>query len=68
LLGFRCWDNSVDLNLGFTGKVDFTRLSDLLGRDVEFGRSFAIVRSGSIEWADPVVACACATSSRPARK
>jgi hypothetical protein len=55
LLGFRYWNNSIDLNFDFVGTVDFTRLSNLLGRDVQFSRSFAIARSGSIDWVDPLV-------------
>jgi hypothetical protein len=55
LLGFRYWNNQVDVNFDFTGTVDFTRLSNLLGRDVEFSRSFAIARSGNLDWIDPVV-------------
>jgi len=55
LLGFRYWNNAVDLTLDFAGTVDFSRLSAALGRDVEFSRSFAIVHSGSLDWIDPVV-------------
>jgi hypothetical protein len=55
LLGFRYWNTNVDLNFDFNGTVDFTRLSNVLGRDIEFGRSFAIARSGSLDWIDPVV-------------
>ena len=38
----------VDLNFDFDGTVDFTRLSNALGRNLEFSRSFAIARSGSL--------------------
>ena len=55
LLGFRYWNSNVDVNFDFTGNVDFTRLSDLLGRNIEVSRSFAIARSGSLDWIDPVV-------------
>lgn len=55
LLGFRYWNSHVDVNFDFAGSVDFTRLSNALGRDVEIGRSFAIARSGSLDWIDPVV-------------
>ena len=55
LLGFRYWNTRVDLDFDFAGTVDFTRLSNALGRDVEFGRSFAIARSGSLDWIDPVI-------------
>lgn len=55
LLGFRYWNSRVDVNFDFDGSVDFTRLSNALGRNVEFSRSFAIARSGSLDWIDPVV-------------
>jgi hypothetical protein len=55
LLGFRYWNNSIDLNFDLTGTVSFTRLSDLLGRNIEFSRSFSIARSGKLDWVDPVV-------------
>jgi hypothetical protein len=55
LLGFRYWNSHVDVNFDFAGTVDFTRLGNVVGRDVEFGRSFAIARSGSLDWIDPVV-------------
>ena len=45
----------MDVNFDFDGTVDFTRLSNALGRDIEFSRSFAVVRSGSLDWIDPVV-------------
>ncbi|MBV8189913.1 MAG: hypothetical protein JO339_21905 [Alphaproteobacteria bacterium] len=55
LLGFRYWNNNVDVNFDFSGTVDFTRLSSALGRDVEFTRTGAIARSGSLDWVDPLV-------------
>src|SRR5262245_7890297 len=55
LLGFRYWNSNVDVNFDFNGTVDFARLSDLLGRNVEFSRSFAIAHSGSLDWIDPVI-------------
>jgi hypothetical protein len=55
LLGFRYWNSSIDVNFDFNGTADFTRLSNALGRNVEFSRSFAIARSGSLDWIDPVV-------------
>ena len=55
LLGFRYWNSHVDVNFDFNGTVDFTRLSNALGRDIEFSRSFAIARSGSLDWIDPVI-------------
>ena len=55
LLGFRYWNSNVDVNFDFNGTVDFTRLSDVLGRNLEFSRSFAVARSGSLDWIDPVV-------------
>jgi len=55
LLGFRYWNSRVDLNFDFDGTVDFTRLSNALGRNVEFSRSFAVARSGNLDWIDPVV-------------
>jgi hypothetical protein len=55
LLGFRYWNNRVDVTFDFAGTVDFSRLSAALGRDVEFSRSFAIAHSGSLDWVDPVV-------------
>ena len=55
LLGFRYWNTHVDLNFDFNATLDFTRLSNLLGRDVEVSRSLAIAHSGSLDWIDPVV-------------
>ena len=55
LLGFRYWNSSVDLTFDFAGTVDPTRLGNALGRNVEFNRSFAIARSGSLDWVDPVI-------------
>ncbi|SEN84776.1 hypothetical protein SAMN02990966_00278 [Rhodospirillales bacterium URHD0017] len=55
LLGFRYWNNSVDLNFDLDATVDFSRLSNLLGRDVSFSHGFGIARSGSLDWVDPVI-------------
>jgi hypothetical protein len=55
LLGFRYWNSRVDVNFDFDGTVDFTRLGNALGRNVEVSRSLAIARSGNLEWIDPVV-------------
>jgi len=55
LLGFRYWNNAVDLNFDITGTVDFSRLSAALGRDIGFARSFGITRSANLDWVDPVV-------------
>jgi hypothetical protein len=44
LLGFRYWNNSVDVNLDVIGSVDFSRLG------IERGRSFAIAHSGNLDW------------------
>jgi hypothetical protein len=55
VLGFRYWNNSIDLNLDLTGSVDFSTLSNALGRNLEFSRSVAVARSGSIDWVAPVV-------------
>ena len=55
LLGFRYWNMRVDVNFDFNATLDFTRLSDLLGRDVEVSRSFAIAHSGSLDFIDPVI-------------
>jgi len=49
VLGFRYWNNSVEANLDFTGSIDFSRLG------IERGRSFAIARSGNLDWVDPLV-------------
>jgi hypothetical protein len=49
LLGFRYWNNSVDVNLDFSGTVDFSRLG------IERGRSFAIAHSGNLDWVDPLI-------------
>jgi hypothetical protein len=54
-LGFRYWNNSVDLNFDITGTVDFSRLSAALGRDIGFTRSLGITRSANLDWVDPVV-------------
>ena len=55
LVGFRYWNSSVDVNFDFNATLDFTRLSDLLGRNVEVSRSLAIAHSGSLDWIDPVI-------------
>jgi hypothetical protein len=55
LLGFRYWNSRVDVNFDFDGTIDFTRLSNALGRNIEFSRSFALARSGDLDWIDPVV-------------
>lgn len=55
LLGFRYWNSRVEANFEATGTVDFSRLGNALGRDIEFGRSFAVARSGSLDWIDPVI-------------
>src|SRR4029450_5350729 len=55
LVGFRYWNSRVDVNFDFDGTVDFTRLGNVLGRNVEFSGSFAVARSGSLDWIDPVV-------------
>ena len=49
LLGFRYWNNSVDANFDVIGSVDFSSLG------IERGRSFAIARSGNLDWVDPVL-------------
>jgi hypothetical protein len=55
VLGFRYWNNAVDLNLDVTATADFSRLSAALGRDVQLSHSFAIAQSGSLDWVDPLV-------------
>jgi hypothetical protein len=55
VLGFRYWNSTIDLNFDFNATADFARLSNALGRNLEFSRSLAIARSGSIDWVDPVV-------------
>lgn len=55
LLGFRYWNSRVEANFDANGTIDFSRLGSALGRDVEFGRSFALARSGSLDWVDPVI-------------
>ena len=47
VLGFRYWNNSIDANFDFIGSVDFSRLG------IERGRSFAIARSGNLDWVAP---------------
>jgi hypothetical protein len=49
LLGFRYWNNSVDLNLDVTGSANVAPLG------LERTANFAIARSGSLNWVDPVV-------------
>ncbi|HEV3489894.1 MAG TPA: hypothetical protein VG224_04755 [Reyranella sp.] len=49
LLGVRYWNSSTDVNLDVIGSVDFSHLG------IERGRSFAIARSGSVNWVDPVI-------------
>jgi len=55
LLGFRYWNSTIDVNFDLNATADFTRLSNALGRNVEFSRGLAIARSGSLDWVDPVV-------------
>ena len=55
LLGFRYWNSQIDVNFDLDITADFTRLSNLLGRNIEFSRSFGIARSGNLDWIDPVV-------------
>jgi hypothetical protein len=55
LLGFRYWNSEVNVNFDLDVTADFTRLSNLLGRNIELNRSFGIARSGSLNWIDPVV-------------
>ena len=55
LLGFRYWNSHVDVNFGLDVTADFTRLSNLLDRNIELNRSFGIARSDSLNWIDPVV-------------
>jgi hypothetical protein len=55
VLGFRYWNSTIDLNFDITGTIDFTRLSSALDRNLEFSRSLAIGRSGSLDWIDPVI-------------
>ena len=55
LLGFRYWNSQIDVNFDLDVTADFTRLSNLLGRNIEFSRSFGIARSGNLDWIDPVV-------------
>lgn len=49
LLGFRYWNNSVDVTYDRTGTADFSRLG------FEVTRSFAIGHSGTMQWIDPIV-------------
>lgn len=49
LLGFRYWNNSVDVTFDRTGTADFSRLG------FEVTRSFAIGHSGTMQWVDPIV-------------
>jgi len=49
LLGFRYWNNAVDVNLDVIGSVDFSHLG------IERGRSFATAHSGNLDWVDPLV-------------
>lgn len=49
LLGFRYWNNSVDMTFDRSGTVDFSRLG------FEVSRSFAIGHSGNIDWIDPII-------------
>ncbi len=55
LLGFRYWNSQIDVNFDLDIAADFTRLSNLLDRNIELSRSFGIARSGSLDWIDPVV-------------
>jgi hypothetical protein len=55
LLGFRYWNSEVNVNFDLDVAADFTRLSNLVGRNIELNRSFGIARSGSLNWIDPVV-------------
>lgn len=49
LLGFRYWNNAVDLNLGAIGTVNFAPLG------FELSRGIAIAHSGTLQWIDPLL-------------
>ncbi|MFO1158573.1 MAG: hypothetical protein U1E60_07025 [Reyranellaceae bacterium] len=49
LLGFRYWNNSVDLTLDAIASVNFAPLG------FERSRDFAIARSGTLQWVDPLI-------------
>jgi hypothetical protein len=49
LLGFRYWNNIVDLNLDVIGSVDLYNLG------IERGRTFAVAHSGNLDWVDPLI-------------
>lgn len=49
LLGFRYWNNSADLALDATAGINVAPLG------LERSRSFAVARSGSLQWVDPLV-------------
>src|SRR4030095_12017320 len=55
LVGFRYWNSQIDVNFDLDVTADFTPLSNLLGRNVEFTRSFGIPGPGNLDWIDPVV-------------
>lgn len=49
VLGFRYWNNSVDLTLDAIGSINIAPLG------FERSRGFAIARSGTVQWVDPLV-------------
>lgn len=49
LLGFRYWNSSADLTMDVIGSIDFAPLG------FERSRGFAIARTGTIQWVDPLV-------------
>ena len=55
LLGFRIWNQSVDLNFDLQGNVDFSRVGFLRSFDRSRSFGFATASSGGLTWVDPVV-------------
>jgi len=55
LLGFRIWNQAVDLNLDVLGNVDFNRVGFLRSFDRSRSFGFATASSGGLTWVDPVV-------------
>lgn len=62
LLGFRIWNQSLDVNLDVLGTVDFSRLG------FQRGIGFSTAGAGNLTWVDPVVGLRLRHQFTPAQK
>ena len=62
LVGFRIWNQSLDVNYDVTGTVDFSRLG------FQRGVGFSTAGSGNLTWIDPLVGLRLRHQFTPAQK